>query len=170
MAIIIRGKTKCQFCGAVIEDGEEVRSFPHFVSNELDPLSVFNDGAFHEMCFHNNALAEKAEKRYKEILQRNGPGHRDCVVCTKQITNPDDYFSLGHLTDNPADPLHDYNYTQAHLSCLRHWADLRKVYALVKDLHLSESWGGQALKSILLELETAIRNSNGNSECSSSPY
>lgn len=165
MAIIIRGKTKCQFCGTVIEDGEEVRSFPHFISNELDPLSVFDDGAFHEKCFHNHPLAEKAQRRYEEILQRNGPTNRECVVCKKQITDPDDYFTIGHLTDSPAAPLYDYNYTQAHSSCLRHWPELRKVTTLVKDLHLSESWGGQALGIILLELENAIQNSGDNSEC-----
>jgi len=66
MAIIIRGKTKCGFCGAVIEDGQKVRSFPHFINNELAPLSVFDDGAFHWECFHNHPLAERAEKRYEE--------------------------------------------------------------------------------------------------------
>ena len=157
MAIIIRGKTKCHFCGAVIEDGQEVSSFPHFINNELDPLSVFDDGAFHRECFNNHPLAEKAQKRYEEILQRNGPANRECVVCKKQITNPDDYFTIGHLTDNPAAPLYDYSYTQAHSSCLPDWAELRQVYKLLKDLHLSGSWRGHALESVLLELEEALQ-------------
>lgn len=159
MAIIILGKTKCHFCGAVLDNGQEVSSFPHFINNELDPLSVFDDGAFHRQCFYNHPLAAKAEKRYEEILQRHSPANRKCVVCQKQFTNPDDYFTIGHLTDNPAAPLYDYNYTQAHSSCLGSWAELRHVYEMVKDLHLSGSWRGLALESILKELEEAIQNS-----------
>ena len=127
MALIIRGRTKCGFCGAVIEDGQKVRSFPHFINNELDPLPVFDDGAFHWECFHNHRLAGQAEKRYEEVLQRNAPDNRICVVCSKLITNPDDYFSIGHLTDNSAAPLYGYNYTQAHTSCLPNWAELRQL-------------------------------------------
>ena len=159
MAIIIRDKTKCHFCGAVIQAGQEVISFPHFINNELDPLSVFDDGAFHLECFNIHPLAEKAQKRYEEILQRNGPANRECVVCKKQITNPDDYVTFGHLTDNSAAPLHDYNYTQAHSSCLQRWAKLPHVYELLKDLHLSGSWRGNALETVLLELKEAIQNS-----------
>jgi hypothetical protein len=166
MAIIIRGKTKCHFCGTVIKDGQEVRSFPHFITNELDPLSVFDDGAFHEECFDNHPLADKALKRYEEILQRNGPACRYCVVCKKQITDPDDYFTMGHLTDNPATQLYDYNYTHAHSSCLQQWAELRKVHKLVKNLHLSEYWRGQGLARILLELEEAMQNSEDSSASS----
>ena len=164
MAIIINGKTKCDLCGALIGDGQKATSFAHFISNERDPLAIFNDGAFHSYCFRNHPLADKAQKRSEEILQRLAPNNRICVVCNELITNPDDYFTVWHLTDIPAAPLYDYNYTQAHSSCLPQWADLRKVYALVKDLHLSESWGGQALGIILLELESAIQHSRDNSE------
>jgi len=158
MAIIIRGHTKCRFCGSVIEEGKEVTSFPHFVNNELDPFSVFDDGAFHSDCFYKHPLADNAEKRYEEILKRNGPSNRVCVVCNKPITDPDDYFTIGHLTDDQAAPLCAYNYTQAHSSCLSHWAELRQVYELVKDLQLSGKWGGEGLKSVLLDLEKAIQD------------
>lgn len=158
MAIIIRGKTKCHFCGAIIEEGQSVSSFPHFIRNELDPLSVFDDGAFHLDCFHNHPLAGEAEQRYEEILERNGPGKRVCVVCNQQITNPDDYFTLGHLTAERASPLYGYNYTQAHNSCLSDWGELRKVVELIKELQLSGKWRGDGLTSVLLELEQAIQH------------
>lgn len=159
MAIIINGKTKCQFCGAVIEDGQKAASFGHFVSNELDPLAIFNDGAFHFDCFRNHALAEEAQKRSEELLQRLAPANRVCVVCNKLITDPDDYFTVWYLTDNPVSPLYAYNYTQAHISCLPKWAELRQVYKLINGLHLSGSWCGDALKPVLLELEEAIQHS-----------
>lgn len=160
MAIIIRGKTNCHFCGAVIDDGQEVTSFPHFINNELDPLSVFDDGAFHSECFRNHPLAEKARNRYEEILQRNDPANRNCVVCNRRITNPDDYFTIGHLTDDATAPLYDYNYTHAHSSCLPDWVELRRIYKLIGDLHSSGSWRGHALESILRELEEAKQSGN----------
>jgi len=80
-------------------------------------------------------------------------------VCSKLITNPDDYFTIGHLTDNSASPLYAYNYTQAHTSCLPRWAELRPVYKLVNELYLSGSWRGDALKAVLLKLEEAIQDS-----------
>jgi hypothetical protein len=163
VAIIIRGKTKCGFCGAVIEDGQQATTFGHFVGNESDPLAIFNDGAFHLGCFRNHPLADKAQKRSEELLQRLAPGNRVCVVCNEQIMDPDDYFTLYYLTDNPSDPLYDYNYTQAHSSCLPKWAALRRVSKLVKDLHLSGSWRGNALESVLLKLEEALKKSE---ECS----
>lgn len=157
MAIIINGKTKCDFCGALIEDGQEATSFGHFINNERDPLAIFNDGAFHLHCFRNHPLADGAQKRSEEILQRLAPNNRVCVVCNERITNPDDYFTVWHLTNNPAAPLYDYNYTQAHASCLPDWGELRQVYKLLKDLQLSESWRGHALESILRELEEALQ-------------
>ena len=163
MGIIISGKTKCGFCGAVIEDGQKATLFGNFVANELDPLALFNDGAFHSDCFWNHPLAEKAEERLAELLQRLGPGNRVCVVCDKQIEDPDDYFTLWYLTDDPAAPLYEYNYTQAHTSCLPNWAELRKVYRLIKDLQSSKSWRGKVLERILPELEEAIRNSGNDS-------
>jgi hypothetical protein len=163
MAIIIGGKTECGFCGAVIEGGQKAASFGSFVSNELDPLSLFNDGAFHMDCFRNHPLAEKAEERWAELQQRLGPGNRVCVVCDKKIEDPDEYFTLWHLIDDPAAPLYEYNYTQAHSSCLPHWSELRKVYKLLKDLQSSKSWRGKVLEKILPELEGAMRNSGDDS-------
>jgi len=163
MAIIISGKTKCDFCRGVIEDGQDATSFGHFVSNESDPLAIFNDGAFHFECFRNHPLAETAQKRSEELLRRLAPANRVCVVCNKRITDPDNYFTVWHLTDDATAPLYGYNYTQAHTSCLPKWAELRQVYKLVNDLYLSGSWRGDALKAVLLELEEAIQDSGDHS-------
>jgi hypothetical protein len=81
-------------------------------------------------------------------------------VCDRQIENPDEYFTLWYLVDDPAAPLYKYNYTQAHSSCLPDWAELRKVYRLIKDLQSSEGWRGKVLERILPQLEQAIRNSS----------
>lgn len=159
MAIIISGSTKCDFCGAVIEDGQEATSFGHFVGNESDALAIFNDGAFHVECFLTHPLAEKAQQRSEEISQRFALGNRICVVCNKQITKPDDYFSIGHLTDDLAAPLYVYNYTQAHTSCLPKWVNIREVLKLLSELYLSGTWRGDTLKTVLVELEYATHES-----------
>lgn len=160
MAIIIRGSTKCFICGAVIEDGQPARSFSHFIQNELDPLSVFNDGAFHSECFRSHPLSAKAEQLLQEMSRRLSPANRLCVVCNRALNNPDDYFVIGHLTENAGSPVHHYNYTRAHASCLPAWRQLRRAYDLIKELRSSPTWRGQALDPILLQLEKAIQDSD----------
>jgi hypothetical protein len=159
VAIIICGQTKCSLCGFVIEDGQRASSFPHFIQNELDPLSIFNDGAFHLDCFRRHPLAEKAEKLYEEMLQRLSAEHRTCVVCHKPVTDPDDYFGIGLLTEDERTPVHLYNYTQGHSSCLPKWKHLRQAHKLIRDLRFSPSWRGHSLDGILLQLEKAIEDS-----------
>lgn len=159
MALIIVGKTKCSICGAVIEDGQPVSSFPHFIQNELDPLAVFNDGAFHLECFRNQPLAQKAEKLYDEMLRRLIPADRVCIVCNKPLDDPDDYFVIGHLVEDQSDPAYVYNYTQAHRSCLPVWRSLRDAFRTIKNLRSSPHWRGETLDRILLQLEKAIQYS-----------
>lgn len=156
MAIIVRGKTKCPLCGQLIKDGEEAVGFPNFVGNELDPLWVFTDGAFHAECFHTHPLSEKALERCDEAIKRNGPRNRVCVVCEKQITDPDEYFTLGHLTADEAAPLYRYNYVQAHSSCLPKWRQLTYVTKLIQNLKDSGTWQGNALGILLAELREAM--------------
>ena len=156
MAIVIRGKTKCQFCGKVIAEGQEVVSFPNFVTNQMDPLRVFSDGAFHAECFYSHPLAQKAQGRYDEVLTRNGPGNRVCVVCEKEIKDPDEYFTLGHLTEDEGAQVYPYNYVQAHSSCLPNWREVAYVTKLVQDLKDSGTWQGNALGILLAELKEAM--------------
>lgn len=163
MALIILGKSKCGFCGAVIEEGQALSGFPPFVSNELDPLSVFNDAAFHTECLNNHPFAGKARKRCEELLQRHAPANRICVVCNNLITLPDDYFLTGHLTDDAATPLYHYNYTQAHISCLPNWTELQQAHKLLSDLAMSGSWRGDGLKAVLTKLQHALQSAENGS-------
>ncbi len=152
MAILIYGKTECPLCRKLIQRGQEVVTFSPFVSNELDPLWVFNDGAFHAGCFYEHPLAEEAQARYNEVRERHGPGNRFCVVCKREIRDPDDYFAVGHLVEDVFHPLYSYNYTQTHRSCLPKWAELPYVYELLEDLKQSGSWRGKSLDELLAEL------------------
>lgn len=153
MAIIIEGKTPCQICGRVIEAGQKSVGLPSFVWNDLDPLMPFNDAAFHEQCFREHPSAERVASRVREMRERTGPGKRFCVVCGQKITNPDDYFVLGHLVDSEDHPLHRYNYTQAHISCLPAWEDRPRLHELLQELKRSGSWRGRMLDDVLAQLE-----------------
>ena len=152
MAIMVYGKTKCPLCKKPIQEGQEIVAFSPFVSNELDPLWVFNDGAFHAECFYEHPLAEETLARYKEIREHHGPGNRFCVVCKREILDPDNYFAVGYLADDVFQPLYRYNYTQAHRSCLPRWAELPYFYELLEDLRQSGTWLGKSLNELLAEL------------------
>ena len=87
MALILRGKTRCALCKEVLEKKQEIRAFPPFVANRLDPLYVLNDAAVHKACFHNFELGERAV----EILHRVRLlfENRSCIICEQ----------IGYYTD-----------------------------------------------------------------------
>ena len=151
MAIYIPG-IRCSLCGRVIPAGDDAVMFPPFVSNQADPLYVFNDGVFHVACFGGHALAEAAQARYEEHRERTKPGNRSCFVCGEQITNPDDYLAFGHLVDTPKHPLHSLNYSQFHRSCLGSWSALSDAIRNLEALDQSGTWKGNALKRLIKEL------------------
>jgi predicted nucleic acid-binding Zn ribbon protein len=155
MAIIVDGMM-CSLCGKPIEKGQQIIAFASFVANELDPLWIFNDGAFHSECFYKHPLAEKAQARQKEVLEQLGPGNRFCVVCKRKIIDHDDYFTLGHLTEDERHPLYRYNYVQAHRSHLSKWSELPYVYELIVDLERSSTWRGNTLNRLLIELRESL--------------
>lgn len=157
MAIVIGGKSKCLICGQTLETGQELVLFSPFVWNELDPLWKFSDAAMHETCFRSDALSQKAQERCDELWRHTPPHNYTCVVCGQAITQFDEYFSLGHLTENPADPLFAYNYTQAHRSHLPQWSELSHVLELLAALKASGTWRGRALDHWISELEEARR-------------
>lgn len=152
MAVFIVGKTSCPLCERIIEEGEAVVSFSPFVANELDPLWIFSDGVFHAACFYREPLAQKAQLRYQELQRRTGPGNRFCVVCEEEIKYPDDYLTLGHLTEDETHPLYRFNYTQAHRSCLAKWPELSGLCKELKEFNESEAWGGSSLERLLAQL------------------
>ena len=149
MAILIFGKSKCSICGAVIQDGQEIVSFPPFVGNELDPLYLFHDTAFHEECFRRHPLAETASLLIREMQVKTAPNNRRCAVCTQAISDPDDYFTLGHLVSDKDHALYPFNYAQFHSSCLPQWEQRAYVTDLLSALQASGKWKGGSLKWVL---------------------
>lgn len=153
MPLITLGQSTCTLCGKTIREGDEIVAFPPFVSNVRDPLFRFNDFVSHRWCFERDPLVEKAQRRWREVQDRLGPGNRFCAVCHREITDPDEYFTLGHLTEDETHPLYPYNYTQLHQSCLPLWPQRAEVYERLKELQRSGAWQGHALDGLIGELE-----------------
>jgi hypothetical protein len=147
--------TRCPLCGQGIQSASDAVMFSPFVSNQADPLFVFNDATVLAGCFRKHPLGETAQARYEELRERTNPTNRSCFVCGSQITNPDDYLAFGHLVDDPKHPLHSFNYAQFHRSCLGHWSALADVLRYLEALDQSGTWKGDALKRLIKELRVA---------------
>jgi len=160
MAIIIKGTSVCPLCGQVIKESDEIVSFPPFISDELDPLFEFSDTGFHSSCFRQHPLSENAESCYREILEQTCYEHRICVVCGRNITDPDDYLTLGCLRSDPEHPLHKYNHIQLHRSCITEWRELTVFYDILNHFWKTGKIRGVALKSLLDEIRTPADRHN----------
>jgi predicted nucleic acid-binding Zn ribbon protein len=155
MSLLLIGKTQCPICGQVIQERESVVSFPAFVWNEADPLAVFNDASLHKVCFLTHALREQAESAVAEMSAKVGPGRRRCVVCAREITNPDDYIFVPRLSAESSGPLGRFNFTHLHRSHARQWRDLGELLAILKSLDRSGVWKGSALQLLIQDFESA---------------
>ena len=100
--------------------------FAAFISNELDPLRAFDDGAFHQSCFSRHPFATEVRRRFEEYVEQTS--QRKCAVCGAEFIDPSDFVPVGHLSDNPSDPLHAFNYLCFHRSHLQAWPDRERLY------------------------------------------
>ena len=151
MALLLPGM-KCPLCGQPINKNQKVVGFGSFISNQLDPLWIFNDRCFHANCFYHHPLAEKATTRHQEFQERLLLSPRICAICNHGITNPDDYFCIYHLMENQESPLYRYNYMQLHRSCMKTWSELPYLYKLLEDLKHSGTWEGKVLDFLLTHI------------------
>jgi len=155
MVLLIRGATVCRICNRVIEANEPAVGFPPMVANQLDPLFMFNDAAFHKSCFDRHPLRDTVERVYWAYRSLK---HR-CVVCGTQITNPDDYVGTGYLTDDPTHPLYPFNYLRFHRSCAPNWPAARDFCKIMRHLINSGQWKSPGMEEFLLaEFESKENN------------
>ena len=69
MGIVIRGKTKCMFCGEAIREDDEIVGVPSFLPKG-NRLFKYNDATFHKQCYEKMAdkdVLDKAIKLNQEI-------------------------------------------------------------------------------------------------------
>lgn len=155
MSLLIHGMTRCPVCGLVIEEGQRAVSFPAFVWNEADPLAIFNDASLHQQCFQAHPLREQMETAVAELEAKVGSGRRRCVVCTQEVTDPNDYLLVPRLTSDRSDPLARFSFTHLHRSHVRQWQELGELLSRLSELHTSGIWKGDGLRFLIKELERA---------------
>src|ERR1043165_2395557 len=143
MAILIDGMP-CGICGRAMSAREELVSFPPFVANEADPLFPFSDGVFHNDCFDAHPLSRVTRARLMEMQSHTDPKSRRCVVCQRLITDPDDFVSVGHLTDDTPSWLHALNYSCLHRSCIPLWSERTAVVTYLEEQLALGNWRGKA--------------------------
>jgi hypothetical protein len=153
MSLLLRGKTTCPICGRVIQERDVAISFPAFVWNGADPLALFSDASFHLACVDAHPLHEQVVAAVAELEAKTGPGKRRCVVCSNEISNPDDYLFIPKLTSNPSDPLWRYNFVHLHRSHARAWKGLPDLVSGLKELLASGTWKGNALPALIAEVD-----------------
>jgi hypothetical protein len=153
MALLLYGKSKCPLCGHVIKESEPAYCFPAFVVNELDPCFFFSDGVFHEVCLKQHPHGSDAIRSAEEWYSRVGPGKRKCVVCKEEVVDPNNHLLIERLSGQRADPLHAFNYTHLHKSCISKWEERLRFIDLVKATLASGAWKGAYLNVIINELE-----------------
>jgi hypothetical protein len=155
MAILIEGMD-CPICGRQLKDEDEKTMFTPFVGNTFDPLIIFSDATLHKECYLKHPLAKEAQRRYNEQTERNLRINRICNVCKNDIKHPDDYFGVGHLTNDSKSPLYQYNYLHLHRSCIKYWNDFSNFNRLIIDYRDSGKWGGKGLDYIKNTLEKSL--------------
>jgi hypothetical protein len=144
---------RCAISGRQIESADEAVAFPPFVANEADPLHVFSDSVVHAEVFRTHPLAMKAQARLEEARQRTAAGNRRCVVCGRLVTDPEDYLGFGHLVEDRSHPLHRFNFSHFHRSCLATWRALPGLIRDLEALEKSGAWKGDGLKRMISVLQ-----------------
>ena len=162
MALLIYGRSACSLCGQVMKQEDPTCLFPPFVMNELDPCFEFSDGAFHDACVRKHKYGADALRRVDEWFSKVGPGKRKCVVCKSEVTDPDDYLLIEHLSDREGDSLQAFNYTHLHKSCLSRWDNRSCFIELASVALTSGSWKGPYLAWLIEKVEGEGCGSRGN--------
>ena len=142
MAIFIPGM-KCNICGKPVIEKSDVKLFPAFLSNEIDPLFVFNDAIIHKECFSAHPMAERVTEILNELVCKIGPAKRYCNICTTIIKNPDEYMNFSCLSSDVSNPLSKFNFTQYHKSCFRNSSIAERIDNMIYEQEKCGEWKGK---------------------------
>jgi len=121
MAIVLLGKSICPICKNILNEGEDVTGFPHFIANTKDPLYIFTDSGVHTNCFlqqpHALRAMKYADRQHEVFMQKK------CTVTGEQITHHREYLALPLLTSDEAEPLFKYNFLTFKIRNIPHWEE-----------------------------------------------
>lgn len=125
MAIVILGKTRCAVCNKPILKGDEFVSFPAFVGNKLNPLSIYSDAAVHTSCIENDELGQLSLNVVSQL--DNLFQTKQCCICNQTIAQPKDYFFFGYLTHNRNSPVYRVQFSHVSSSTFLYMRSAEKT-------------------------------------------
>jgi hypothetical protein len=76
MALIIRGRTACAICGAVLSAGDDIFATSGGPIQPSDPLCKFQDAGMHRHCFQEWPLREAFRAKYNNFFKNHLRGMR----------------------------------------------------------------------------------------------
>lgn len=155
MALYIPGQP-CSICHKPIGTGEVV-GLPPFTTNDADPLFLLSDGVFHRACLEAHSEVKRLQKRLKDFDRARSERVKICAVCGNEISNPDEYFTLGFLGED--ERAKRWNYTNFHRDCLGLWADLPLVIRWTEWAVEVGGWTTDSIRWLAGKLSVATRNS-----------
>lgn len=141
MAIFLSG-IKCEICKKNILQKDEKIMFPSFVLNEKDPIYFFNDSTFHRKCFFNYRMSGQAMLMYDE-LKRRTKKTKECCICKKEITDPENYIFFGCFSSNYDQELSKYNFTMYHKTCFLDSETKKNIDLLISKMEKQRKWKGR---------------------------
>lgn len=154
MAVYIPGKTQCPLCGQLALEGDLLVSFPPVFANQSDPAFAVNDAVVHRRCLAERSYGQRALTKLETYRWHQGRP-RVCRVCGLAIGDPDDYFTLGPVCDDPDGPLARFSWLQAHLHCLRDWDETPDLVSAIEAVSRSAAWEGDSLERLLEQISRA---------------
>jgi hypothetical protein len=116
---------------AYIHDG--VVAFPAFVRDKKDPLYIFHDSVAHETCLQQHPLKGLLEQILNDLEIKLAPENRNCFICGRKISNPNDYMAFGCMSSDKNSLLFPLNFQQYHISCFRNSKNKNQIEVLLKE-------------------------------------
>jgi hypothetical protein len=113
-----------------------------------------NDAVVHRGCLLRRPYGPRALAKLEDY-ERHRHQLRTCRICGVPISDPDDYLSLGPLSDFPDEPLARFDWFQAHLHCLNDWEQTPDLVAVLEDVSRSAGWEGDVLERLLDRIRSA---------------
>jgi hypothetical protein len=156
VAIFVEGM-KCAVCNKPVFADNTFIMFSNIIPNKLDPLWIFNDAIVHSECFTKHKLYQSMQERIEEHDRMNTVKNRVCNICNNVITDPDNYISIGHLTEDKTHPLYKFNYSRYHVTCLKEWANIEYFRNSLIELQNSGQWSGESLSLIIQKINRCIQ-------------
>lgn len=152
MAIFIAGKTTCPLCDRVIQPEEESVNFPPIFLNRHHDVFEITDAVVHRACLTGRPYAQLALSKLSAYERQHGRP-KACAICGQFISDPDDYFGTGPLSDEPSELISRLDWFQAHIGCLQDWEGRPALIRDLLDASLSEDWEGDALTALAARIE-----------------